>query len=143
MPTLFREATERAPRVGAALRLQVAWMRHSILKLQREHSLQGKGLLEAMMPGLFGYESATYETHRPSSRSAVPTPRASTSGVVAALAAAAPQPPAPTISAVDAAALAQLEGERAKLVSKDAAMEAQMAAIDAALEKLSGDMHSA
>jgi len=134
--------------VAAALQLQVAWMRRTIIKLQALHA-ENDDAHATIMPGLFGIEAALASARGTgSSTPLLHSHRASSSGAAAVVApvavhAAAPPPPAVVVPADVQTALTALEGERGKLQRKDAQMDAQLRAIQASLEKLTAGLNTA
>ena len=155
---LVGETQAASARQAAALRLQVGWLKHAVISLQRE-AMQ-PGALEKMMPAVHGFGPEYAEKDLASARSlgapsgrGSPLPTVSEEPPKRVAAAAAPAParlvspekPPPRLSSPDASAvvvgttLSALEGERSALRDKDAKLQAKIGAIEAALEKLVGE----
>jgi hypothetical protein len=130
------DVLERDERVGSALKLQIAWMRQGILKLQRAHATYGHSYLASLMPGIYGAETIDVDSARASGRGAG---RAS-AGASSTTSVSAVRLPSPAPTAAEAAtfqgALASLEASRAALEKKEAAMGQQIGALTRAVEKL-------
>ena len=134
---VFGELKRRDERIAAALRLQVAWMRHDIVLLQRQKLVGGEEFLRRLMPGLFGND-ASLESARGSARGS-----ATATATLPLLAPAPVLPPAP-IAAKGAVgkALSALEDEKDKLARRDQQLQQQIGSVEAELQKLVGALSS-
>ena len=120
----INDVSEVDKRAGAALRLQVSWMKRQIIALQdAKHSHDGS--LEWLMPGVFGVGGEG------SAGGAVDSPRAA-----GASSSQSGRREVASGAEVVSSALLELEGERSKMQRREAAMERQLVAIQTSLAQL-------